>query len=226
MSYQEIAQSFGESFSDVWGYVLSYVPSIIAAIIIFFIGWVIAIFVRKYVAHGINAIPGVSSAAETIFGEALRRAGMRLDIGKFIGVLVQLFIVVVFLVVALDVLNLDAITQFFTQILAYIPSVIIAAVILVGGAFIADIVERVVVGATKATRLRAAQFAGTISKWAIWIFSIFIALDQLGVSLTFITPLFQGVILALAIALGLSFGFGGKDLAEKWLQKFFSDSDR
>ena len=126
-----------------------------------------------------------------------------------------------FAVVALDLLNLNAINVFFSQVLAYIPRIIIAAIIIVVAAFIADIVEDVVKSATRATKLKSANFAGMVAKWAVWIFAVLEAVQQLGISLGFINGLYNGLVLTVSIALGIAFGFGGKHVAEKFLNKIF-----
>ncbi len=218
--------SFQTSLMSVWEYVYEHVPAIIAAIIVIFVGWVIASFVGRLIEQGLNSLSFVNKAGEALFGEAVSRAGLRVNVGKFIAVLVQIFVIVVFLVVAFDILNLSAIQEFFADVLDYIPRIVVAAIILVGSAFVANVVEKVVIGATKATKLTAAYFAGTIAKWSIWVIAILTALDQLRLETFFLEQLFGAVTFGVMIAIGLAFGFGGKDLAERALDKFFSDAKK
>ena len=49
------------------------------------------------------------------------------------------------------------------------------------------------------------------------IFSFLIALDQLGVAPEIIRIFIMGVVAMVAIAGGLAFGLGGRDLAGDWL---------
>ena len=67
--------------------------------------------------------------------------------------------------------------------------------------------------------METANTVGTISRYAVWIFTIIIALDQLGVAKGYMQTLFTGVIAMLAIAGGLAFGLGGKETASRWLDK-------
>ena len=60
---------------------------------------------------------------------------------------------------------------------------------------------------------------GAIARWAIWIFAVLAALNQLQVATGFVQTLFTGVVVAVALALGLSFGLGGQAAAAKWLDK-------
>jgi small-conductance mechanosensitive channel len=60
---------------------------------------------------------------------------------------------------------------------------------------------------------------GNVTKWAIWVFAILVALSQLGIASDFIHTLFTGFVVALSLALGLSFGLGGQDAARNFIEK-------
>ena len=95
------------------------------------------------------------SLAKAGLTEVLSRAGIQLNVGKFIGGVVQLFIILVTLVAAFDIVGLSGINRYLSeQILEYIPNVMVAALILIAGVVIAEFVKNFVKGATKATKLR------------------------------------------------------------------------
>jgi len=91
--------------------------------------------------------------------------------------------------------------------------------ILLVAAVIAEAMQKVIVGSAKAAGVRFAHLDGTITRWAIWVFAILAALFQLGIAAAFIQTLFTGVVVALALALGLSFGLGGQDAAARYIEK-------
>src|SRR3989344_3192681 len=130
------------------------------------------------------------------------------------------FVIVVFLVAAFDVLGLNQVTAFLQQVvLLYLPQVIVAALILLAAAVIAEAMQKVIVGSAKAVGVKFAHLAGTITRWAIWVFAILAALFQLGIAAAFIQTLFTGMVVALALALGLSFGLGGQEAAARYIEK-------
>ena len=223
-----IVQTWGDvliaSFQQLWGGVIGFVPRLVVAVIVFVVGWVIAVALGKVVAQAIRSLK-VDKALEGLgMGEPLSRAGIRLDAGAFIGNLVKWFVVVVFLAATVEVLGLTQVTTFLQEVvLVYLPNVIVAALILVVAAVIADVTGRVVAGSARAANLPSSGFLGGVSRWAIWIFAILAALYQLGVAGPFVQTLFTGFIAALALALGLAFGLGGKDTAAKFLERLRSD---
>lgn len=193
------------------------------AIIIFIIGWIVATTLGKLVMMAIDSLKLDKSFRSSGVDEALGRAGIKLHIGKFFGELVKWFIVIVFLVASLNLLNLDQVTMFLQQVLAYIPQVIIAALVLVAGTILADFVRKLVSGSAAVANVRSAKMLGTVAYYAIWILAVVTALDKLGIFGYFGQILFTGLVVMIALAFGLAFGLGGKDVAGRWLNRVSED---
>lgn len=221
-------QTWGEvlriSFQQLWNGVIQFLPRIIIAVVVLIIGWIIAVALGRLASQIIRAFK-VDKALQGLGAEGpLSRAGFKLDAGAFIGALVKWFLFIIFLVAAMDVLNLEHVNVFLRDVvLGYLPKVIVAALILIIGAVFADLAKRIISGSAKAAKLTSAGFLGGISKWAIWIFAILAALYELGVASSFIQTMFTGFIAMLAIAAGLAFGLGGKDAASRYIEKLRQD---
>ena len=65
--------------------------------------------------------------------------------------------------------------------------------------------------------------AGTVAKWAIWVFTILAVLAQLQVATAFVQTLFTGIVIAVSLAVGLAFGLGGQDAAARYIEKVRSE---
>lgn len=212
-----IIQTWGDiliaSFQSMWQGFVVFLPKLFGAVIIFIIGWIIAIALGKLVAQIIKAVKVDAVLAKLGFEEALAKAGLRLDSGAFVGTLVRWFLIIAFLLTAADILELTQITDFLRDILIYIPNVIVASVIILAAALIADVVQKIVKASVAAAGLKSGDLIGSVVKWAIWIFAILAALVQLGLAVSLINTLFMGIIAMIAIAGGISFGLGGKDVA-------------
>jgi len=159
--------------------------------------------------------------------ETLGRGGVVLNSGAFIGALVKYFIVVVFLIASFQIVGLNQVTFFLQQVVvAYLPQVIIAVLILLVAVVVGDIMQKIVRAAAAGARVKKAALLGSITKWAIWIFAILTVLVQLGIGADLIRILFTGVVVAAAIAFGLAFGLGGQAHASELintLRKEISD---
>lgn len=211
-------QTWGEVFSTslqgLWFGFISFVPNLIVAIIIFIVGWVVGSIVGKALTQVISALKIDKIFASAGADEIMSKAGMKLDVGAFLGGLVKWFIVIVFLMTSLEILQLTQVTDFLREVvLSYLPQVIIAALILIVATVISDAMGKVVSGFAKAGNVRSANMLGTITRYAIWIFAFIIALSELGIAPQFMQILFTGLIGMLALAGGLAFGLGGKEAA-------------
>ena len=208
------------SFQDVWLGVAGFLPKLIVAFVIVVVGWIVGTILRQAVIHLFRILKVDSVLKQAKVEQVVNKAGFNLNSGRFIGGLVEWFVIVVFLVAAFDVLGLNQVTAFLQQVvLLYLPQVIVAALILLVAAGIAEAMQKVIVGSAKAAGVKFAHLAGAITRWAIWVFAILAALFQLGIAAAFIQTLFTGLVVALALALGLSFGLGGQEAAARYIEK-------
>lgn len=213
-----------KSFQDIWLGIANFVPMLVIAVVIFVVGWFVGVLLGRVIAQIVRSIK-VDSALKTAGVEGLlSKGGFRLDSGRFLGELVKWFVIVVFLVATLEVLGLRQVNLFLQDvILTFIPNVIVAVLILLVGAVVADALQKLVVGAARAAEVQIAHFLGGLVRWSVWIFAILIALSQLGIANFFAQTLFTGVVVALSLAIGLSFGLGGQEAAARFLEKLRKD---
>jgi hypothetical protein len=193
-------------------------PDFIGALIVFFIGWAIAIGLQKLVYQILRAIKIDQFLEKMGLGRAFEEAGLKLNVASWLGILVKWFLIFVFLLAATDILGLDEVSMFLRSVVNYIPNIVVAAVILVAAAWVAGILQRLIVVSISASKIKTAAFVGTIVKWAVYIFGLFAALMQLGIAPALLQTIVTGFIAMLAIAGGLAFGLGGKDQAAKIIE--------
>lgn len=212
------------SFATLWLTVVQYLPAILAAVVIFVIGWIIGVVLYRIVVEVVKVLRVDDALRAAGLNEAAKEAGFNLDVGRFLGTLVMWFVVLVFLVASLDILGLNRVTIFLQQVvLLYLPQVIVASLILIIGAIVAEVVKGLVSGSARVAGAHGANLAGAVAKWAIWIFAIIAALEQLDIATAFIQTLFTGVVVALSLAFGLAFGLGGKDAASRTIDRVRSE---
>lgn len=201
-----------------------FIPNLIMAIIVVLIGWAIASVVGKAVKKFFHTIKFDEALSKAGVEGVVKKAGLHLDSASFLGAVVKLFIIVAFLIAGFDILGLSQVTQFLQQIvLGYIPQLIVAVMILLVGAVIGDVLSKIVIASTRTANISSAEVLGKITKWAVWVFAILVALSQMGIAGPFMQTLFTGFVVALSLALGLSFGLGGQDAAADLIRKIRDD---
>jgi len=220
MIVQSSASALQQSFYDLLSSTVSFLPTLVFALIVFIIGWFIAVWLGWVIAEAVRALRVDHALKQAGVDEVVSRAGYKLDSGEFVGGLVKWFVILVFLIASLQVLGLMQVTFFLQQIvIGYLPNVIVAVLILLSGAVIAQVSEGVVAGSARAAGITSAGFVGTMARWSIWIFAILAALSQLQIAQAILQTLFTGVVVALALAFGLSFGLGGQDAAARFIER-------
>ncbi|KKW14706.1 MAG: Small-conductance mechanosensitive ion channel-like protein [Parcubacteria group bacterium GW2011_GWA2_50_10b] len=212
------------SFQNLWVGVVNFVPNLVIALVILILGWLVGALLGRAIAQVFRSLKVDEALRHAGFESVVRRGGMNLDSGAFIGGLVKWFVIVIFLVAAFDVLGLSQVNLFLQEVvLAYLPRVIVGALVILVAGVIGDVIERVVVTAAKSAGVRSAHFAGAVAKWAVWVFGILVALSQLGIATAFSQTLFTGIVVAISLALGLSFGLGGQEQAARFLERLRAD---
>jgi len=208
-----------ESFYGIGAASVAFIPKLLVAIIIFIAGWALGVFLGHVVNQVFKGLKVDNLLRGAKVDDVLKRGGFTLDSGRFFGALVEWFIVIVFLVASLDVFGLTQVNAFLSEVILYIPQVIVAVLILLVAVVIASALQRLVVGSAMAAGIKSANFLGAVTKWAIWIFAILMALFQLNIGGPLIQTLFQGIVVALSLGFGLSFGLGGQQAAGEFIEK-------
>lgn len=227
MYFQTLASVLQQSFSNLLQNTIAFIPNLLVAIVVFVVGWFLGSVIGRIIAQAVRAAKVDHALKSAGVEDVVKRAGYTLDSGAFLGGLVKWFVIIVFFMVALQMLNLTAVTLFLNQIvLSILPAVIIAVLILLVAAVIAEVAQGVVVGAARAAGIRSAGFVGAVTRWAIWGFALIMALTQLGIGAAYFQTLFMGVVVALSLAFGLAFGLGGQEAAARFIEKTREQVDR
>ncbi len=210
---------FTRSLQGVWYGVARFVPNLIIALVIFAIGWVLAALIERLVESLFKALKVDAALKSAGLEEVVKRAGHNLNSGWFVGMLVKWFVIVVFLLASFDVLGLNQVNAFLTQVVSYLPQVIVAVIILMVAVVVGNAMHKLVVASARAAHIHSAELLGRITKWSIWIFALLAALYNLGIAPALIQTVVMAVFAGGALAIGLAFGLGGKEVAQKLIEK-------
>ena len=209
----------GQALVDTGMTLIAFLPSVIIAVVVFALGWGFGSVLGRSVEHLISVLRIDKALHRAGFDALSERAGVRVSVAAFFGGVVKWSVVVAFTLASAEILGLSQVTQLLRDILVYIPQVIIAAIILVIAMLLGDFISRIVSHSVKATGMNG-EFAAQMSKWAIVIVGgVFPALTQLRIAQGLVEVLFTGVVFAISLALGLSFGLGGRDAAARVIEK-------
>lgn len=193
-----------------------YLPNFFGGLLILAIGLVLSQILKKIL---------VSFFGFFKFDEILKRT--KLASGQEIKVWEQILaellswsVIILFLIPAAEVWGLSKVTIVLQELLSYLPNVLVAVVIGFVGIIAANLVSDIIRHSVRSMGSTSANTLSVLSRYAIFFFTILVAMNQLGIAQDLIRILFTGIVAMLAIAGGLAFGMGGRDMARDILEEF------
>jgi hypothetical protein len=156
--------------------------------------------------------------------EALERAGTTVDPSTVLARLVFWTVMLLVIVVAANALGVTAVATLFGELLAYVPQVIAALIVLVLGILLGEFVKDLVLASSGT--LPAAPVLARAGKAAVILLSIFMALEQLAISQDVLLVFFVAIVGAAALAAGIAFGLGARDVAGEMAREWYERNRR
>jgi len=196
---------------------ISRTPDFLWALIILIFGWIIAGRLRELAINFLNRLRLNQMLKALGWETFFDRFDTKLNVPKFFGMIVEVYFFLLFVIISSDVLKLGTISRLIGDIVGYYPNIFISIVIFIFTVFIADFSKKIVVGSMDKEKVVYSNFLGDIISSGAWILAILAILYQLQIVQTLILTIFIGVVAIIVIALGVSFGLGGKDMAKKIL---------
>ncbi len=197
------------------------VPSLVAAGLILLTGYFLARQIEKWTDHLLRRMDFNKVAEAGGLAEAVDRTGVRLDPAHAIGKLLFWLVMLVVILLSSMALGLDGINQMFGLMLSYVPTVMAGVIIVILGMIVGEFVRALVLAS--AGGVEGVPTLAKLSKVVIIIIAVFMALQQIGVADEIVTATFTLVLGAVALAAGLAFGLGNRELAgeitRRWYEK-------
>ena len=218
-SVQSTADSVRSGVGDALHNVIVYIPDFVAALVVLLFGVIVAYVLKAVIVRVLRMVKLGSMAKRTHLNDVFPGS---FDVVELLGDLVKWFFIIVFLLQALTVAHLLQVSGLVQGLLNYVPNVVAAAVLVFVGGVVADLTSRIVMNAARAVGAGTARLLGDITRYSVLTLVVFTALAQLGVNTTFLNDLFVSIVAMLALAGGLAFGLGGRELAHDILENLRS----
>ncbi|HIV81301.1 MAG TPA: mechanosensitive ion channel [Candidatus Salinicoccus merdavium] len=202
--------SVASPISQMMTNILNFLPTLLVSAVLLVLGLFIAKLVGTLVRNLLANINASKYNKYVNFGQNKDAVDIPVATGWIVTTLIGLF----FVVEALSVLNLEILNTIGAAIIAYLPLVLSAAIILALGFVGGNIISSVIVKST------GNRLFGEVIKYLLIIVAIFMTLDQLNFAESIVNAAFLLILGAVAVAFAISFGIGGRSFAEKQLAKF------
>ncbi|HYD34501.1 MAG TPA: hypothetical protein VD999_00360 [Vitreimonas sp.] len=198
-----------------------YLPRIVGALLVFLIGTVIAKAFKRVVIKILETMRVSKAVKNTPIEHFVAHTEATQKIEVLLGSIVYWLIMLLVIHTTVTILGLDPVSRVLDKVLAYIPQVFSAILVLFFGTLLAGVVESVVKASIKSIDGHASRLLGKVSSYMVITISVMAAISELGIARDFIMILFQGFIAMIALGFGLAIGLGGKDVVGKMLTSWY-----
>lgn len=202
--------------------VLAVLPNVLAMAIIIGVGLVAAWSLGHAVERLLRVMRLDQLCNRLGINAALVRGGVKADPSHLLGLTAYWLVVAFATIAGLGALNLQPVNQFAHSFLAYIPHLLTAAVVVVGGFLLSNFISQGVLIAAVNAGLPPARLIAAMSRWGVQVFALAMALVELGIAESVVVVGFGIAFGGIVFAMGLAFGLGAKDLAKEYLERTLS----
>jgi len=187
--------------------ILTYIPLVAAALFVAGLGVVLGRLVSQIITKLISA-----SGADEKVKEFIGETSYKFSLSGIVGSIVYGVIVILFTVQGVNLLKLEILTKVGTAIIAYLPN-ILAAVLVMAAAWIGS------AAAQRVFEKNGLTCCAAFIRGLILVIAGFMILSQLGIAVHIVNTAFIIILTGAALAFAIAFGIGGADIVKKYLAK-------
>ncbi|RYF70255.1 MAG: hypothetical protein EOO22_14665 [Comamonadaceae bacterium] len=199
----------------------AFLPRLLIAIVVVVVGWLIAKVVRFAVVKTLRAINFPVLTERSGMDNFLRQGGMAGDTTTVFGTLAYWLVILASLLIAFNGLGLTYITDLLGRVVWFVPNVFVALLILAFGSYFARFLGDTVLAYCRNIKLQDSAILGKLTQYAVMVFVVLIALDQVKVGGDIVRQSFLVILAGVVFALALAFGLGGKDWAAERIENWW-----
>jgi Conserved TM helix len=209
------AVEVGDSLQQGLDNLIGFLPNLIGFLIVLAIGYVIARIVKGVVTKLLEKVGTDRAIHSGSTGEYVNRVAPGLRPSSVIGTITFWFLFLGALAIAVSQLGITALENVVGEIVAYLPNVVAAVLILVVAIALAGFVGTALERALGDTP--TGKVVRSVAPVLIMAIGTFMVLDQLKIAPQIVTITYAALLGGLFLAMALAFGLGGRDVANRML---------
>ena len=226
MQIMDTGDAIWVSFTGALTHLTSFLPALLGAVLVLVIGWLLSGFLAGLIERALKAVGMERAVEHSGIGDFIRRSGTKMTTSGVIAGLIKWFIRLIFIQAAANILGMPQVTSIINSIVLFIPSVVVAMAIIVVGSLIAKFLAGLVRGSVSEMGIGNPDLLAKLTQYVIIGFAVIAAIDQLGIAATVVNTLLIGLIGSVALAVGLAFGLGGREVAGEIARSWYEGGTR
>ena len=220
---QTILQGLEQAYSNLVHMVADFLPRLLVMLIIIAIGLLVA-FILKYVLRIVLNLTRLDQVSEQAGASRILRIAHLPSMTALISRSIFWLTWLGFILIGLSVLGVASLQEQISRLFRFLPEVFVGMLIMFVGLMTANFLSRAVLLAAVNAGHRSARILSWSIRFLIWILTISMTLEELGVARETVISAFSIIFGALMFGLAVAFGLGGQDLARKALEKYLGST--
>lgn len=195
-------------------------PALLIALVILLAGYLLARQIERFIDGLLERFNFNRAAERSGLSEPLgRAAGRGVDPVHAVGRLVFWLVMLGVIFLSSAAFGMDRLTEIFRTMLGFIPTLVAGIVIIILGIILGEFVRGLVLAS--AGSVEGVTTLAKVAKAAVVLIAVFMAIQQIGVAPEIVTTAFTLILGAIALATGLAFGLGNKELAGEITRRWY-----
>jgi hypothetical protein len=220
--WEEVDRIIRQATTQIVNQLANFLPGVVVSLALLAGAVIVAALARRLVARAVRGLDS-NRRAEQLGLSMLADWSSTRSPSEVIARIVQWTILILGLLVALTALDATMPSQFALSVFQYLPHLLAALLIFVVGSLTARFLARSLLISAVNMQIHSARLLSLAVKWLVQIVAVAMALDHLGIGRSILLLafglLFGGIVLAMALAIGL----GAKETVERALERQFRE---
>ena len=217
MNYQQLVEEFRRMTSVIWEFLIELVPKLIMGIIVLLIGYLIARIVQSLVRRFIGYL-------DRIINNNLKNRLLQVNLSSSKTFIARTFFwIIIFFFVTLftEIIGLPVITSWLAGLGEYLPNILAGVVIIFFGIIFSRLVSDLIKNASFKSGISNSQTLGKAARYIILVITIIIAINQIGIDISFLIHIMYILLGVLLFGAALAFGLGAKTSVSNILASYY-----
>jgi small-conductance mechanosensitive channel len=217
MNYQQLVEEFRRMILVIWEFLIELIPKLILGLIVLLIGYLIARIIQALVGRLIGYL-------DRVINNNLKSRLLQVNlISSKTFIAKTFFWIIIFFFVTLftEIIGLPVITSWLAGLGEYLPNILAGIVIIFFGIIFSRLVADLIKNATFKSGISDPQTLGKVARYIILVISIIIAINQIGIDISFLTHILYILLAVLLLGAALAFGLGAKTSVSNILASYY-----
>lgn len=201
---------------------IAWAPRVVLVVVLVVVALVVAKVIERLLRTIMTRLRFDSLVERVGIDQAMQRIGIRDSLNQVVPRIVYYLLLILFAKTAADSMGLAAISDAIGAFMAYLPNIVAALLILVLGSTAAQFAGRAVTEAGTNSGIEFAGSLGSLVSGVLMFVLGIMAISQLQIDTEIIRVVTSAVLAGMALAFGLAFGLGSRDVTRNILAGFYA----